>query len=83
MIDGTLVETKSYYSQFVDPNTGEFKEWFTGANGFADQARRQIEASDGMPICWYFAEESTMNATKSLFEQEGITGIEYKYVPAA
>ena len=55
--DGTLIEVKSYYSQFVDPNTGEYKDWFFGANSLVDQANRQIMASDGMPICWYFAEE--------------------------
>ena len=81
--NGVLIETKSYYSQFVDPNTGEFRDWFTGANGFVDQANRQIAASDGLPICWFFAEESTMNATRALFAANNITGIECQFVPLA
>ena len=79
--NGTLIETKSYYSQFVNKNTGEFYGWFSGANSFVDQANRQINAAGGMPICWYFAEESTMNATQSLFEANNITGIELRYIP--
>ena len=79
--DGTLIETKSYYSQFVNNTTGEFYGWFSGADGFVDQANRQIQASGGMPIYWYFAEESTMNATQSLFEANNITGIEFRYIP--
>ena len=75
------IEVKSYYSQFVDPNTGEYKDWFFGANSLVDQANRQIIASDGMPICWYFAEESAMNATQALFDAYSINGIDFKYVP--
>nr|MCR5527927.1 hypothetical protein [Saccharofermentans sp.] len=83
MTDGTLIEVKGDYSFAVDPNTGEFRDWFTGANSMVDQANRQIAASDGMPICWYFSDESTMNATQALFEENGISGIQFAYVPAS
>ena len=36
----------------------------------------QIYASEGARIQWYFAEESSMNAVKVLFENEGVEGIE-------
>lgn len=41
-----------------------------------DQAIRQIEASEGAKIQWYFAEEETINAVRDLFMNEGITAIE-------
>ena len=61
--NGTLIEAKAHYSQFVS-KSGTFKEWFSGANGFVDQARRQLAAANGTPITWYFQEESVRNATE-------------------
>lgn len=37
---------------------------------------RQISASDGARIQWFFAEEKTMNVVRELFEKNGISGIE-------
>lgn len=73
------MDAKGKYAQFVNEKTGEFYSWFSGKDGFVSQALRQISASDGANIKWYFAEETTMNAVKTLFEKNGITGIELIY----
>lgn len=44
--NGILIETKAKYSQFVD-SSGTFRSWFKGADGFVDQARRQLAAANG------------------------------------
>lgn len=42
-----------------------------------EEALRQIEASDGARIQWYFAEEKVLNAVKDLFARNGITEIDF------
>ena len=71
-----LTHYLGHYEQFVNPETGDFYDWFTGQKGFVDEARRQIAASEGAPIQWYFSEESVLEATANLFTENGITGIE-------
>ena len=78
--NGILIETKAKYSQFVD-SSGTFRSWFKGADGFVDQARRQLAASNGAPITWYFKEKAARDATEILFRQNGITGIKLVYSP--
>lgn len=76
MKEGILLDAKGKYAQFVNKNTGEFYNWFTGSEDLVNEAWRQIYASEGARIQWYFAEESSMNAVKVLFENEGVEGIE-------
>ena len=78
--NGILIETKAKYSQFVD-SSGTFRSWFKGADGFVDQARRQLAAANGAPITWYFKEKAARDATEILFRQNGITGIKLVYSP--
>ena len=68
---GRLVEAKANYKNFVNKKTGRFYDWFNGQDSLIDQAIRQINASDGAPIDWYFMDETSMNATKKLFSSEG------------
>lgn len=79
MKDGVLLEVKGRYAQFIDKNTGEFYNWYSGKQSLIDQALRQIGASEGAKIQWYFAEEETLNVVRDLFMNEGITGIELIY----
>lgn len=44
-----------------------------------DQAIRQIEASEGAKIYWYFVEEETINAVRNLFMNESITEIKIMF----
>ena len=60
---------------------GSFRPWFHGADALVDQARRQVAAAGGAPIQWHFAEESAANATRSLFTEQGVTGIQVLFTP--
>ena len=76
MKDGILLDAKGKYSQFIDKSTGEFCEWFSGKETLVSEARRQISASEGAKIQWYFAEEESLNAVQDLFIDRGITEIQ-------
>ena len=65
---------------------GYEKGAFTGADrkgkkGLVEQAKRQLKASEGSRIQWYFAEKDTLNAVKALFMDNNIKGIELIYEP--
>ncbi|NLW48266.1 MAG: hypothetical protein GXY86_13155 [Firmicutes bacterium] len=79
MNNGTLIEAKGSYNNFINKNTGEFYDWFSGKDSLIDQARRQIVASNGAPINWYFSDQASMNAIKSLLQSQGIKGINFIY----
>lgn len=81
MRDGTLLDAKAKYNQFVDKNTGRFYDWFKGRNALVNEAIRQIDASEGAPIKWYFAEKGALDATRILFAERGIEGIELVFQP--
>jgi RHS repeat-associated protein len=76
IIDDVLVDAKSGYGSFVNPANGKFHGWFTGVEGLVDQARRQLIASEGTQIQWYFQNNAAMQATQKLFNQRGVQGIE-------
>ncbi|MFD2584361.1 Tox-REase-5 domain-containing protein [Pedobacter vanadiisoli] len=78
--NGTLLEAKSSYDNFVNKN-GEFQDWFIGKDPLVDQARRQLEAANGSVIEWNFSSQKSLNATKTLFEQNNIRSILLKYTP--
>ena len=75
--NGTLLEAKGNYSQFVNKNTGQFHGWFNGRQSLVNQANRQLSAANGKPIQWHFNDATSMNAVKKLFKSENITGIEF------
>lgn len=75
--NGTLLEAKGSYNNFVNKKTGEFYDWFKGKDSLINQANRQINASEGAQMNWYFSEEASMNATKSLFQSQGINRINF------
>jgi RHS repeat-associated protein len=71
---GTLIDAKGPgYARFV--RDGQFRSWWGGADDLVAQAQRQLAAAQGTPITWHFAEEAAANATRSLFQQRGISGI--------
>ena len=72
--NGVLLDAKARYSQFLQKN-GQFHPWYKGAQEFSDQARRQLNASKGVPIEWHFAEASVAKAVKSQLLRSGISGI--------
>ena len=76
MKDGVLLDAKGKYTQFINQNTGEFYGWFAGKQDLLDEAARQIKASEGAKIQWYFAEEEALDVVQDLFMNNGITEIE-------
>ena len=78
--NGVLQEAKSSYDNFVAKD-GNFQSWFAGKESLLDQARRQLQAADGVPIEWNFSSQKTLDATKKLFEKNKIKGIKLKYKP--
>ena len=79
--DGVLIEAKGNYVNFVNKNTGKYQDWFTGKESLVDQANRQIRASEGLPINWYFADEVSLKATQRFFQEKGISGINFILKP--
>ena len=79
--DGTLLEAKSSYDNFVGKD-GQFQSWFKGQDALVDQAQRQVGAADGATIEWNFSSQKTLDATQALFKENNITGINLKYTPA-
>jgi hypothetical protein len=74
--DGTptevLLDAKGHYEQFVDPETGEFKEWFaeserSGLPKEIEQAERQVRVANGKPVEWRCAEQATADAFNAAF----------------
>lgn len=80
--DGVLLEAKGLgYANFV--KNGKFAKWWeeTGAKQLVQQARNQKRAANGVPIQWHFAEEVAANATRKLFSDNNIKGIEIIVTP--
>ena len=77
---GVLQDAKGPgYSSFV--KNGRFVGWFNGADSMVTQARSQLAAAGGRPITWYVAESDTAAAIRTLFEQNGISGINVQFTP--
>jgi len=45
------------------------------------QAQRQIKAANGAKIEWNFSSQKSLDATRKLFEENGIKDIDLKYNP--
>ncbi len=79
MREGILLDAKGKYSQFINKETGEFYSWFKGKDSLVSEAKRQIAASEGSKIQWYFSEKETLKVVQELFMDKGIKGIELKF----
>jgi len=79
--NGTLLDAKSGLGNFVDKQTGTFKEFFKGQETLVIQARNQLGAAKGAPIEWNFEIKAVRDATEKLFEERGVKGITLKYTP--
>ena len=78
--DGILLEAKGPgYAKFV--KNGVFRDFFRGKKALLKQAESQLMVSQKVPIRWHFAEERAAEATRRLFESEGVIGIEIVVTP--
>jgi hypothetical protein len=80
--NGVLLEAKGpgYANKF----TAELapKPWFAkGAQGLRDQALRQSQAANGVPIRWHVAEPKAAEAIRKLLERAQVRGIEVVHSP--
>ena len=57
------------------------QEWYNGNEALIDQARRQVEAAEGTPIEWHFAEKEAADTARGMLQKENITGIDVIYQP--
>lgn len=76
---GILLDAKGLgYSWAVQG--GRFINSYRGADGLLAQAQRQLVAASGRPIRWEVAEETTATAIRNLLLDNGITGIDIRFV---
>jgi hypothetical protein len=80
--NGVLLEAKGPgYLDFFKKG-GEPGGWFKGAEKMVEQAMRQVEAANGTPIQWYFAEREVADAMRIRFMDEGLGMIDVIHRPA-
>jgi hypothetical protein len=79
--EGALLDAKGPgYAKFVGGD-GTFRPWWKGADSLLGQAQRQLSVAGETPIQWHFAEEAAASATRSLFQSEGVSGIQIVVTP--
>ena len=71
--NGVLLDAKSGYAKFIDPQSGTFYSWFRGASSLVEQAERQTLAAQGMPIAWHFDSEKAMRCVQHLLQGKNNT----------
>ena len=79
---GTLIEYKGpgYAVQFEFSYAAKYEERLT--RDWLDQATRQVEASGGRPIIWYFAEERARDHARQIFAKRPVLRrIRTEYAP--
>jgi hypothetical protein len=80
--DGVLLEAKGPGYLDLFRKGGEPGGWFKGAEKMVEQATRQVEAANGTPLRWYFAEGEVADAMRAIFNAEGLDAIEIVHTPA-
>jgi hypothetical protein len=75
---GILDDLSAWWDRVVG---GSRKAGGDAGDALEAEARSQVAAASGAPIQWHFAEEAAANATRSLFAEKGITGIEVLFTP--
>jgi len=81
-LPGSMLEFKGpgYAAKLTDKYFGEkFTENIE--DQWTDQATRQVQASGGRPVVWYFAERPALDFAQKLFNNEKLKGIRLEYAP--
>ncbi|RYZ38535.1 MAG: hypothetical protein EOO71_23525, partial [Myxococcaceae bacterium] len=81
--EDVLLEAKGPgYEAFIE-NDMTMKEFFRGFKGMLEQARRQIDLSEGRRIRWIVAEKRFADFLRKAFREFELENIEVVHVPPA
>ncbi len=76
--DGAMIEAKGHYAQMMETKWGRDKL----AVDWTDQATRQVKASAGRQIEWYFHEQAGADQAQQIFQRyEALNRIIVRYLP--
>ncbi|HZI06125.1 MAG TPA: Tox-REase-5 domain-containing protein, partial [Archangium sp.] len=76
--NGVLLEVKGPgYKALLEKMYGQ--EWFRGIKDLLAQARRQLNAANGTPIQWHFAESEVAELVRRLLREKNLDKI--KVIP--
>jgi hypothetical protein len=77
--DGVMIEAKGtgYLEMLLKPS---YYPWMGAENDMIDQARRQLEAAQGRPVEWYFAEDIVAEYMRDVFRRKNMPII-VKFAP--
>jgi hypothetical protein len=80
-VNGVLLEAKgANLAKFIDDSLNPLP-FFQGGAKVLQQARRQLEAAQGMPIRWFIAEKKFADYVRKLFANRRVEGIEVVHIP--
>lgn len=80
-VNGMLIEAKGpNLAKFIDDGLKPLP-FFRGQAQFLDQARRQLDASSGLPLRWIVAEKKFADYLRKLFVANSLENIEVLHVP--
>jgi len=80
--DGTMLEAKSGYQQFMDGQT-DWLEWFTGLQPMKDQMQQQSIAAVGRVVEWHFSEKPVASYMREYVRNEKFSNIVVFWTPAS
>jgi hypothetical protein len=81
-VNGVLHEAKGPgYLDFFTKG-GRPEEWFRGARAMLKQAERQLNAANGFPVEWHFAEREVADAMRKAFNSKRLDEIKVVHSPA-
>jgi hypothetical protein len=80
-VKGVLLEAKGpNLAKFIDDGLKP-AGFFRGELKFLEQAKRQFDAADGLPVRWIVAEKKFADYLRKLFGDNGLESIEVIHVP--
>jgi hypothetical protein len=81
-VNGVLREAKGpgYLGFFT--KGGRPEKWFKGAQAMLKQGERQLNAANGLPVEWHFAEREVADAMRKAFNSNRLNDIKVVHSPA-
>jgi hypothetical protein len=80
-VNGVLLEAKgANLAKFINDGLKPLP-FFRGQSKFLEQAKRQLDAANGLPVRWIVAEKKFADYLRKLFGDNGLESIEVIHVP--